>query len=84
MLAKLASVLVAPDNATESTGDFRNVPAGQLRIGIPPAAAEMLASVVARFATMFPEVKLEIAVDGLRSTIADFHRKENRPQSSSA
>lgn len=64
LLGQLAPLFVALDRAAESTRNFRNTPAGQLRLSIPPPAAEIFAPLLARFVTAFPSIRLEISVDG--------------------
>ena len=64
LLTHLRPALEAYDAALESINDFRDKPRGQLRITVAkPAADLILAPVVARFLTHYPEIKLEISVD---------------------
>jgi DNA-binding transcriptional LysR family regulator len=64
LLTRLRPVLEDYDAALESIADFRDTPAGLLRITVaPPAADLVLAPVVARFCAQYPEIRLDISVD---------------------
>src|SRR4051794_6316615 len=55
--------------ALESLNDFRSTPAGTLRLTVAPPAAEfVLAPVIARFWSQYPDISLDISVD---STFVD-------------
>jgi DNA-binding transcriptional LysR family regulator len=73
LLARLRPVLDEYQAALESLNDFRSKPAGTLRLTVPPPAAEfVLAPVVARFLKEYPEISLDISVDGvLRDIVAE-------------
>ena len=50
--------------ALESLNDFRSKPAGPLRLTVaPPAADFVLAPVISRFLSQYPEIRLDISVD---------------------
>jgi DNA-binding transcriptional LysR family regulator len=50
--------------ALESLNDFRAKPAGTLRLTIPPPAADfVLAPVIARFLSQYPEISLDLSID---------------------
>jgi DNA-binding transcriptional LysR family regulator len=65
LLARLRPVLADYEAALESINDFRDRPAGTVRLTVaPPAADFVLAPVMARFLAQYPEIGLEISVDG--------------------
>jgi DNA-binding transcriptional LysR family regulator len=50
--------------AIDSLNEFRDKPAGLLRLTVaPPAAQSVLAPLLAKFLALYPDIKLEIAVD---------------------
>jgi DNA-binding transcriptional LysR family regulator len=52
--------------ALESLNDFRSTPAGTLRLTVAPPAAEfVLAPVIARFWSKYPDIGLDISVDSM-------------------
>lgn len=64
LLERLRPALDDYKAALESTSEFRDTPAGILRLTVaPPAADFVLADVVPRFLTRYPEVGLDISVD---------------------
>jgi len=64
LLARLLPVLDDFAAAVESINAFRDRPSGSLRLTVPPpAAASVLAPVLARFLAAYPEIRLEISVD---------------------
>ena len=69
LLGQLAPIFAALDHAAQTTRNFRDAPAGKLRLTIPPPAADMFAPLLARFVSGFPSIKLEISVDGSRVDI---------------
>ena len=49
---------------SKSPNDFRSKPAGPLRLTVaPPAADFVLAPVISRFLSQYPEIRLDISVD---------------------
>lgn len=65
LLERLRPVLDDYQAAFESMNDFRSKPAGTLRVTVPPPAADfVLAPVIARFLAQYPEISLDISVDG--------------------
>jgi DNA-binding transcriptional LysR family regulator len=70
LLARLRPVLDAYQAAFEAANEFRNKPAGLLRLTVaPPAADFVLAPVIARFLALYPEISLDISVDGTLTDI---------------
>lgn len=64
LLARLRPVLEEYQAALESLNDFRDKPAGSLRLTVPPPAADfVLAPVIARFLLQYPEISLDISID---------------------
>jgi DNA-binding transcriptional LysR family regulator len=56
--------------AFEAANEFRSKPAGLLRLTVaPPAADFVLAPVIPRFLALYPEISLEISVDGALTDI---------------
>jgi DNA-binding transcriptional LysR family regulator len=50
--------------ALESLNEFRSKPAGLLRLAVaPPAADFILAPVIARFLSLYPEISIDVSVD---------------------
>jgi DNA-binding transcriptional LysR family regulator len=69
LFAQLRPVLDDYEAAFEAISDFRDKPAGTLRLTVaPPAVPFVLAPVVARFLALYPEISLDISVD---STLTD-------------
>jgi DNA-binding transcriptional LysR family regulator len=65
LLARLRPVIDDYEAAIESLNEFRDKPAGLLRLTVaPPAAQSVLAPVLAKFLAQYPDIKLEISVDG--------------------
>jgi DNA-binding transcriptional LysR family regulator len=65
LLQRLRPVIEDYQAALESINDFRDKPAGALRLTVAPPAAEfVLGPVIARFLAHYPQIELEIAVDG--------------------
>lgn len=63
-LARVRPVLDDYQAALESISDFRDKPAGTLRLTVaPPAAHFVLAPVIPRFLATYPEITLEVNVD---------------------
>ena len=73
LLARLRPVLDDYQAALDSLNDFRSKPAGTLQLTVPPpAAAFILAPVVARFLKEYPEISLDLSVDSaLRDIVAE-------------
>jgi DNA-binding transcriptional LysR family regulator len=67
LLASLAPAFTEIHRAVESLGEVRGRPTGTVRLNVPRMAAFMvLAPAFARFAKLYPEIVLEVAVnDGL-------------------
>jgi DNA-binding transcriptional LysR family regulator len=65
LLLRLRPVINDYEAAIDSLNEFRGKPAGLLRLTVaPPAAQSVLAPVLAKFMAQYPEIKLEISVDG--------------------
>jgi len=70
LLGHLNPVMEGVDKALDAVNAFRDKPAGTLRLAVHPvAAATVISPLVARFATEFPEIRLEICVDHERKDI---------------
>jgi DNA-binding transcriptional LysR family regulator len=64
LLERLRSVLGDYQAALEATNEFRDKPAGTVRLTVPPPAADfILAPAMARFLAAYPEINLDISVD---------------------
>ena len=64
LLERLGPVLDDYQAALESLNDFRSRPAGALRLTVaPPAADFVLAPLVARFLSQYPEITLDVSID---------------------
>jgi DNA-binding transcriptional LysR family regulator len=72
MLAQLRPLLDGFDAALESVNSFRDKPAGHLRlVTLPPVAKFVLAPLLAKFLTQYPEISVEVVVDtGLLDLVA--------------
>jgi DNA-binding transcriptional LysR family regulator len=71
-LAQLRPLLDRFDAAIESVNDFREKPAGHLRLTMPPPVARfVLGPVMGRFLEQFPEIVIEATVEsGLIDIVA--------------
>src|SRR5271165_7566962 len=64
LLEQLRPLLDDYREALESLNDFRSKPAGTLRLTIPPPAADfVVAPVLARFISQYPEINLDVSID---------------------
>ena len=64
LLARLRPVIDDYEAAIDSLNEFRDKPAGLLRLTVaPPAAQTVMAPLLAKFLAQYPDIKLEIAVD---------------------
>jgi DNA-binding transcriptional LysR family regulator len=64
MLARLRPLLDEFEAAVDSVNAFRDRPAGQLRITVPPPVATfVLAPLLPRFLAQYPEIILDVSVD---------------------
>src|SRR5208283_1877739 len=64
LLERLRPLLDDYQAALESLNDFRSRPAGALRLTVaPPAADFVLAPLVARFLSQYPEITLDVSID---------------------
>jgi DNA-binding transcriptional LysR family regulator len=63
LLERLRPVLEALQCALEDLNDYRDRPAGYLRLAIAPAASHVLGPLLARFAACYPDIKIEISAD---------------------
>jgi DNA-binding transcriptional LysR family regulator len=65
LLGRLRPVIDDYEAAIDSLNEFRDKPAGLLRLTVaPPAAQSVLAPLLAKFLAQYPDIKLEISVDG--------------------
>lgn len=73
LLARLAPILGDFAAALDSVNAFRSSPAGQLRLTVPPpAAALLIAPLMARFLAAHPQITLEVSADGtLRDIVSE-------------
>jgi len=70
LLDHLGPVMEGVDKADDAVNAFRDKPAGTLRLAVHPlAAVTVVAPLVARFSTEYPEIRLEICVDTVRKDI---------------
>jgi DNA-binding transcriptional LysR family regulator len=81
LLARLRPVLDDYRAALDSLNDFRDKPAGTLRLTVPPPAAEfLLAPVIAQFLRTYPKIKLDVSVeDALTDIVAARYDAGIRP-----
>ena len=64
LLAQLRPLLNGFEAAVESVNDFRETPAGHLRLTMPPPVARFVfAPMLARFIERYPEIVLETTVE---------------------
>jgi DNA-binding transcriptional LysR family regulator len=64
LLARLRPVIDDYEAAIDSLNEFRDKPAGLLRLTVaPPAAQTVLAPLLAKFLAQYPDIKLEISID---------------------
>jgi DNA-binding transcriptional LysR family regulator len=64
LLERLRPLLDDYQAALESLNDFRSKPAGTLRLTVaPPAADFVLAPLIARFLSQYPEIRLDVSID---------------------
>ncbi|RYE77052.1 MAG: LysR family transcriptional regulator [Oxalobacteraceae bacterium] len=64
LLARLDPVLSEVESALDVVNGFRDTPSGTLRLNVPVSAARLvLPSIVPRFLTAYPEIRLEITAD---------------------
>jgi LysR family transcriptional regulator, regulator of peptidoglycan recycling len=64
LLARLRPVIDAYDAVIESINEFRDKPAGLLRITIAPPLRFVLPPLLGKFLERYPDIQLEIASDG--------------------
>jgi DNA-binding transcriptional LysR family regulator len=70
LIERLRPALEEYQAAFEAANEFRSKPAGLLRLTVaPPAADFVLAPVLPRFVARYPEITLDIAVDGALTDI---------------
>jgi LysR family transcriptional regulator, regulator of peptidoglycan recycling len=64
LLLRLRPVIDDYEAAIESLNEFRDKPAGLLRLTVaPPAAHSVLAPLLSKFLAQYPDIRLEISVD---------------------
>jgi len=70
LIERLRPALEEYAAAFEAANEFRSKPAGLLRLTVaPPAADFVLAPVIPRFLKLYPEISLDISVDGALTDI---------------
>jgi DNA-binding transcriptional LysR family regulator len=72
LLARLAPALRDIGDALEDINDFRDTPAGTLRLNVPRSAAHtLLAPLISKYLAAYPQMQVEVAVDdGLIDIVA--------------
>jgi DNA-binding transcriptional LysR family regulator len=63
LLVRLRPVMEELKSALEELNEYRDRPAGYLRLAIAPAASHVLGPVLARFVRHYPDIKIEISAD---------------------
>ncbi|MBV8839997.1 MAG: LysR family transcriptional regulator [Alphaproteobacteria bacterium] len=64
LLARLAPALTEVEAALDEVNDFRDRPAGTLRLNVPVAAVRLvLPAIVPRFLAAYPEIRIEITAE---------------------
>lgn len=64
LLARLSPALTEVEAALDEVNDFRNRPAGTLKLNVPVSAARLvLPTIVPAFLAAYPEIRLEIIAD---------------------
>ena len=64
LLARLRPVIDDYEAAIDSLNEFRDKPAGLLRLTVaPPAAQSVIGPMLAKFLAQYPDIKLEISID---------------------
>ncbi|HEY3917624.1 MAG TPA: LysR family transcriptional regulator [Stellaceae bacterium] len=64
LLLRLRPVIDDYEAAIESVNEFRDKPAGLLRLTVaPPAAQTVLAPILAKFLAQYPDIRLEVSTD---------------------
>lgn len=81
LLGKLAPAFADIEEAVAAMSDLRERPSGRVRLSVPRLAAEVvLAPVLGRFATAYPEVRLDVTVeDELTDIVAGRYDAGIRP-----
>lgn len=73
LLTRLRPVLDGYASALESINEFRDKPAGHVRLTITPAAAQALIARLTEFMNAYPDVHLEISVDAAHVDLVAQH-----------
>ena len=63
LLERLRPIFEDLESAFEELNEYRDRPAGYLRLAIAPAAGHELGPILARFAVHYPDIKIEISCD---------------------
>lgn len=64
LLSHLSPLLEGVENAIDAVNAFRDKPAGTIRLTVHPlAAVSIIAPLVARFSTAYPDIGLEVSAD---------------------
>ena len=64
LMERLKPLLDQYEAALDSVNAFRDTPSGLVRLTVaPPAVPSVIAPMLARFTTLYPDIRLEIAVD---------------------
>jgi len=63
LLERLRPVIKDLESALEELNEYRDTPAGCLRLAVAPAAGHVLGPVLARFLKRYPDIRIEISAD---------------------
>jgi DNA-binding transcriptional LysR family regulator len=63
LLERLRSILEDLESALDELIEYRDRPAGHLRLAIAPAASRVLGPILGRFVGHYPDIKIEISAD---------------------
>jgi DNA-binding transcriptional LysR family regulator len=63
LLKRLRSVMEDLESALEELNEYRDRPAGCLRLAITPVVSHLLGPVLARFVTQYPDIKIEVSAE---------------------
>jgi DNA-binding transcriptional LysR family regulator len=63
LLVRLRPVIEELESALDDLNEYRDRPAGYLRLAIAPTASQVLGPVLARFVRHYPDIKIEISAD---------------------
>jgi len=73
LLERLRFVLKDLDSALEELNEYRDRPAGYLRLAIAPTATHVLGPLLARFVGHYPEIKIEVSAENSPVDVVSGH-----------